>query len=139
MEPTEVKKNNNTEQKDVRPRPASNGMKHTIDATNQKMGRLASKIAAMLLGKTTPAFKRNEVAEISVEVLNASKMSIAPKKKEDTIYNRYSGYPGGLRHESMKQIIEKKGYGAILQEAVYGMLPGNKLRGERMKRLTISE
>lgn len=139
MESTEVKKNNNTKQENARPRPASNGMKHTIDATNQKMGRLASKIASMLLGKTTPEFKRNEVAEISVEVVNASKMNIAPKKKEQTIYNRYSGYPGGLRHESMRQIIDKKGYRAILQEAVYGMLPGNKLRTGRMKRLTISE
>ena len=115
------------------------GKKHTIDATNKKIGRLATEIAVLLMGKNTASFAKNEVVDIEVEVVNASKMAITHKKKEETKHARYSGYPGGLRMESMKNIIEKKGYREVLKEAVYGMLPINKLRTKRIKLLTISE
>ncbi len=114
-------------------------MKHTIDATNRKVGRLATEIAVLLMGKNTASFAKNEVADIEVFVVNASKMAITHKKKEEDVHARYSGYPGGLRMEPMKYIIEKKGYREVLKEAVYGMLPINKLRTKRIKLLTISE
>ena len=114
-------------------------MKYIIDATNKKIGRIASEAASVLLGKKSATFAKNKVADVSVEIKNASKVSVIDKKAKDTKFERYSGYPGGLYYSTMKEIITKKGAGEVIKNAIYGMLPGNKLRNERMKRLSISE
>lgn len=113
--------------------------KYTIDATGKKLGRVASEAAAYLLGKNRADFSKNKVAAAKVEITNASKTSITGKKLSETQYARYSGYPGGLRKPQMKEIAVKKGFQEIFRIAVYGMLPGNKLRAQRMKNLTVKD
>ncbi len=110
-----------------------------IDATGKRLGRLATEISTMLMGKNSPDVARNVVADVVVNVENASKMLITDKKKGEKMYKRYTGYPGGLRTFPMKKLIEKKGYEEVLRKAVYGMLPSNRLRAKRMKKLIISE
>ncbi len=111
----------------------------TFDATNKKLGRLASEIAVILMGKNDPSYEANKVAPHKVIVSNASKMSIDPKKMDEKTYKKFSGYPGGLKLISMPRMIEKKGYGELLKNAVYGMIPANKLRKQIMKNLIITE
>lgn len=114
-------------------------MKHTIDATNKKLGRVSTEIAVLLMGKNTPEFARNVVPNVEVVVTNASKINIDTNKKETAAYKWYSGYPGGLRDEKLKDALAKKGYGEVLRRTVHGMLPSNKLRAKMIKNLTISE
>ena len=112
---------------------------HTIDAKGKKLGRIASQAAKILMGKSTPDYAKNKVASVKLVIENASKADINSKKLETTIYKAYSGYPGGLKEETMKQVIARKGYAEIFQDAIYGMLPNNKLRAPSMKNLTINE
>lgn len=114
-------------------------MKHTIDATNKKLGRVASEAAAYLMGKNTTSFVRNKVSEIQVNITNTSKAAISDKKRDTKKYKRFSGYPSGLKIETMGKIITKAGYSEIFKKAVYNMLPSNKLRAKRMKNLIITE
>lgn len=112
---------------------------YTIDATNKKLGRVASEAAKILIGKDKTSFARNIVVDVTVVVTNTSKADIPEKKLEQKTYNHYSGYPGGLKTESMTTIISKKGYSEIFRKAIYGMLPTNKLRAKRIKNLRITE
>lgn len=114
-------------------------MKYTLDATNKKPGRLATEVAVLLMGKNRVDFARNKIPNITVEVENAGKLSIAEKKRVDKRYYRHSGYPGALKSDSVEQVIAKKGAGEVLRKAIYGMLPKNKLRPQMMKHLTIKE
>ncbi len=114
-------------------------MKHTIDATDKKVGRVATQAAVLLMGKNLPDFARNNIPEVTVEIKNTSKASIADSKMLQKTYSRYSGYPGGLKQPTMKEVIGKKGYSEIFREAVAGMLPKNKLRPRMLKNLIITE
>jgi len=112
---------------------------YTIDASGKKLGRIASEVATILLGKDKPDFKRNVTAPVKVKVTNVSKLDINVKKLENKEYKRYTGYPSGLKSETMEEVIKKKGYKEIFRKAVYGMIPSNKLRSKRLKNLIISE
>lgn len=112
---------------------------HTIDATGKRLGRVATEIAVLLMGKNTPEVTRHLLAPVRVSVANARKLLVGEKKRIQTAYVRYTGYPDGLRTLSMAKLIERKGYAEVLRKAVYGMLPHNKLRAKRMKQLTVSE
>lgn len=112
---------------------------HVIDATNKKVGRVATEAATVLMGKDTPNFQKNILANVKVSIVNASKASISEKKKGQKTYTRYTGYPGGLRQPTMEEVIEKHGYAKVFENAVSGMLPKNKLRSQMMKNLVISE
>ena len=114
-------------------------MKYTIDAKNKKLGRVASQAAQFLMGKGTADFKKNAEPSVSVEITNASKMELTEKKQAEKEYQRYSGYPGGRKTRSLKEVINKKGkgYEAVLKTAVNGMLPKNKLQPLMMKNLII--
>ncbi len=114
-------------------------MEYTIDATEKKLGRVASEAAILLMGKNSADFQKNTVASVKVNVTNTSKLDIDPKKLDNKEYKRYSGYPGGLKIRKMKQVIDKKGFSEILEKAIYGMLPANKLRAVIMKNLAITE
>jgi large subunit ribosomal protein L13 len=114
-------------------------MEHTIDAQGISLGRVATKAAVLLMGKNTPAFEKNTVAAVKVKIVNASKIKHTAKKLKETLHERYSGHPGGLKFRSNEQIIEQKGYTELFKLAVYGMLPPNKLRPIMMKNLTITE
>ena len=114
-------------------------MKYTLDAENKKIGRIATQAAVYLMGKNSPDFARNNMSEDTVEIINASKVSIDSKKLTQKTYSRYSGYPGGLKQPTMEKVIAKKGYSELFREAVSGMLPKNKLRQKMMNNLTITE
>lgn len=110
-----------------------------IDATDQAIGRVASTAAKELMGKNTTAYEKNILPEISVTISNASKMKISEKKMTEKLYEKYSGYPGGLKFKNLKEVIAKKGYEEVIRLAVYGMLPANKLRPRIMKYLTVKD
>ena len=114
-------------------------MRYTLDATNKKIGRVATQAAVYLMGKNTLDFKRNGIPAVTVEITNTSKADIADGKRAQKTYSRYSGYPGGLRQPTMIQVIAKKGYSELFKEAVSGMLPKNKLRSKMMNNLIIKE
>ncbi|MAZ40925.1 50S ribosomal protein L13 [bacterium] len=111
----------------------------TIDAQDRQLGRVASEAALLLRGKTTPDFKANVAPKVKVHVVNASKLNITERKAKGKVYTRYTGYPGGLREQTLEELIAKKGHGEAVRKAVYGMLPGNKLRKEMLKNLTITD
>lgn len=114
-------------------------MKHTIDATGRKPGRLATEVAVLLMGKNRPDFQKNTIPEIDLEVTNANSMSFDSKKLVDKTYATHSGYPGGLKLQSMEKMIASKGGKEVLRKAILGMLPKNKLRPRMMKNLTIKD
>ncbi len=111
---------------------------YTFNADGKSLGRMASEIAMILRGKNEPSFTPNIAPSVTVTINNASKISLndSQLKKE---YKRYSGYPGGLTHESREHLIERKGFQDIFEKAVRGMLPNNKLRAVMMKNLIINE
>ena len=112
---------------------------HIIDATGKTLGRTASAVASLLMGKNSADFEKNQVSGNKVNLINVSKATIDPRKLTTKFYERYSGYPGGLTKERMDMLIARRGYSEIFSLAVYGMLPANRLRTTLMKNLTISE
>ena len=113
-------------------------IRYTVDAKGRALGRVASEAASALLGKKSAHYVKNFVLPVEVEITNASKLVIAEKKMLQKEYTRYTGYPGGLRTVTLTMLKDKKGIEEVLRKAVDGMIPRNKLRKERMKRLTIS-
>jgi|TARA_Y100000310_G_scaffold345555_1_gene466517 large subunit ribosomal protein L13 len=112
---------------------------HTIDAAEKSMGRVASEAAKFLIGKHDTSFARNVAPNVKVTITNASKVNLTEKKRTERSHERYTGYPGGLRTETLEEVIEKKGYEELFRHAVYGMLPANRLRSHMMNNLTIVE
>jgi large subunit ribosomal protein L13 len=113
--------------------------KHIIDATNRNLGRVASEAARALLGKLSPSFKKNEVADVSVEVINVGKMKVLGKKLKNKKYTTYSGYPGGQKILPMETMVAKHGVKKVVEYAIHDMLPKNLLQKRRMKLLKIKE
>lgn len=111
---------------------------YTIDAAGQALGRVASEAASALLGKKSAQFIKNEVLPVEVEIVNTSKLVMTEKRIKNKVYTHYTGYPGGLRETTMAMMIDKKGISDVMRKTVDGMIPRNKLRKERMKRLTVS-
>lgn len=114
-------------------------MNHTIDATDRALGRVATEVAALLNAKDSIHFVKNRVAEVSVKVINASKIKVTGNKMKESVHKSYSGYPGGLKEMPLHYVVEKKGFSELLTHAVRGMLPKNKLQDIRMKNLVIEE
>jgi large subunit ribosomal protein L13 len=110
-----------------------------IDATGKVLGRLASEVAIALRGKDEPSFERHILSTNTVKISNASKVKFTGTKMTGKIHSKYSGYPGGLSHLRLEQLIAKKGFAEPLRLAIYGMLPGNKLRAKMMNNLIITE
>jgi len=109
---------------------------HKLDAENQTIGRLATKIAIILRGKNKPEFQPHLDLGDVVEVLNITKLKFTGKKLDQKQYHHYSGYLGGLRSKKMGDIFGKNP-GDVLFRAVREMLPDNKLRNNMLKRLII--
>lgn len=107
-----------------------------LDVKNIALGRAAVKAALLLRGKDKPDFAPNKIPETKVKILNFEKILFNDKKKEQKIYKRYSGYPGGLKEIPYEKFIEKDNRKAFIH-AVYGMLPKNKLRSKIIKNLII--
>ncbi|MEK7192398.1 MAG: 50S ribosomal protein L13 [Patescibacteria group bacterium] len=111
-------------------------MNHVIDATNQKLGRLASKIAQILQGKLHPSYNPRLPGSDRVVVKNASKIAVSGEKMEKKIYYRHTGYMGHLREKVFKDAFAKSPEKVLLL-AVSRMLPKNFLRQPRLNRLVI--
>ena len=109
-----------------------------LDAKDQSMGRLASKIAMCLMGKNNPAYQPHIDAGDIVEVKNASQMKFTGKKLENKKYYRHTGYVGNLKTIKLKELFPEKA-DLLLKKCVYSMLPKNKLRSEMIKRLKIKK
>lgn len=113
--------------------------KYIIDAKGKRLGRIATEAASVLMGKHTPEFVKNRVIAPIVSIENIQGMALSEKKLKTKEYVHYTGYPGGLRKEKMESLMERKGKSELLRKAIEGMIPRNRLRKERMKRLEISE
>ena len=107
---------------------------HTIDVAGKSLGRVSSQIALLLQGKNKPEFVPHEDVGDSVVVKNADKIRLSGKKMKQKKYYHHTGYPGGLKEEPLEEIFEKDPT-EVIKRSVFGMLPGNKLRKERIKRL----
>jgi large subunit ribosomal protein L13 len=112
---------------------------HTIDASNKSLGRLASEVAALLNAKNSVDFVKNRVADVSVKVINASKVRVTGNKMNESVHKSFSGYPSGLKERPLSYVVKNKGYGELIKHAVLGMLPKNKLQDLRMKNLVVEE
>lgn len=110
--------------------------KHVIDASGKILGRLATEVATILMGKNKPAFVPYLDTGDFVVVTNASKIQVSGKKAKDKVYTRHSGYPGGLKQETFdKMLVRKPDF--IIEHAVKGMLPHNRLGSQMIKKLKV--
>ena len=97
-----------------------------IDAKNQVLGRIATKAASILRGKTKPTFTPQVDTGDNLIIINAGQVKLTGKKWEDKQYYRHSGYPGGIKSLTARQLIERKPT-ELLKKAIVGMLPKNRL------------
>lgn len=110
-----------------------------VDAAGQSMGRLCSQIAMMLRGKNKPNFTPHVDCGDNVIVINAEKALLSGDKMTEREYTRFSGYPGGLKTFSPKDVIEKRGYAELFRRSVKGMLPKNRLGDKLINNLYVYE
>ena len=109
---------------------------HLIDVKKQTLGRVSVEIARHLMGKGKANFVRNLDCGDYVVVVNAKEISVTGKKEDDKMYYRHSGYPGGFKAESLKELRVRRPE-EIVRRAVRGMLPQNRLRDRMLKRLFV--
>jgi large subunit ribosomal protein L13 len=109
---------------------------HVIDATDVVLGRLASQAARLLRGKHKPTFAPHVDTGDFVVVVNADKVALTGRKREQKIAYRHSGYPGGLRATSYAQLLEANPRRAV-EKAVKGMLPHNSLGRHQLTKLKV--
>jgi len=107
---------------------------HYFDATDQVLGRLATKIATLLIGKHKEDYQPNLDQGDIVVIENVKKIKITGQKLEQKIYYHHTQYPGGLKENKMGDVF-KKNPSEVLKKAIWNMLPKNKLRSPRIKRL----
>jgi large subunit ribosomal protein L13 len=107
---------------------------HTIDATGQVLGRLATHIVTLLRGKHRPDFAPHKDEGDFVIVMHSDKIKLTGKKIEQKIYYHHSGYLGGLKGTPVKKLLNERPT-EVIRKAVYGMLPKNKLRAKQIIRL----
>jgi len=115
-----------------------NTTNYVIDAQGKRLGKVATEAASILLGKDKATFAKHIKSDIIVEIKNSSKMDI-PDKKQGEIYQRYTGYPGGRREETLSHLAERRGYEEVLKRSIGGMLPGNKHKKPLLAQLIITE
>jgi len=109
---------------------------HVIDAADQTLGRLATRIARLLMGKHKPIFSPNMDTGDYVIVTNASKIRVTGNKTRQKIYYRHTGYPGGLRSIGLEKLMQTKPT-RVIEYAVKGMLPHTRLGANMKKRLRV--
>ena len=107
-----------------------------IDATDLVLGRLASQAALLLRGKRKPNFTPHVDCGDNVIIVNAEKIRLTGKKLTDKVYVRHTGYPGGQRFSTPKELLKRKPF-AVVEEAIRGMLPKNRLGAELFRNLHV--
>jgi large subunit ribosomal protein L13 len=111
---------------------------HLIDVKDKTLGRISSEIAQLLMGKSKSYFVRNLDCGDYVVVINSKEVKATGKKEEQKNYYRHSGYPGGFKVESLKELRVRKPENIIIH-AVKGMLPDNRLKDRMLARLFVFE
>ena len=109
---------------------------YVVDAKDQVLGRLATRVATYLRGKHKPVFTPNSDTGDFIIVVNAEKVKLTGKKLEDKTYYWHTGYPGGIKSEKAKDRLKRKPE-LIVQKAVMGMLPKNRLGRAMFKKLKV--
>ena len=109
---------------------------YLVDAKDKILGRLASKIATILMGKDKVVYSPHQDLGDEVIVINASKIKVSGKKLAQKLYKRYSAYPGGLREETLERVLAKKP-DYVIRHAIKGMLPKNRLGAKLLKKLRV--
>ncbi len=109
---------------------------HTIDASGQALGRLASRIAVLLQGKNKAIYQRHIDSGDAVLIQHARAMKVTGQKEKQKVYYHYSGYPGGMKTRKYADLFQKDP-ADVLKRSVSQMLPATRLRKGMMERLTI--
>ncbi len=109
---------------------------HVIDASGKVLGKLATQAARLLMGKHKPIFSRNLDTGDFVVVINAEKVCVTGNKAKQKVYYRHSGYPGGLKSVTFEKMMQTKPT-RVIEHAVKGMLPHNRLGASMMKKLKV--
>ncbi|MFS4455916.1 50S ribosomal protein L13 [Maribacter sp. 2304DJ31-5] len=107
-----------------------------VNAEGETLGRLASKVAGLLRGKHKPSYTPHVDCGDNVVIINAEKITLSGNKWSDKVYLRYTGYPGGQRSTSVKELLDKNPAG-IVERAVKGMLPKNRLGADMFRNLKV--
>lgn len=108
----------------------------TIDAANQILGRLASRVALLLQGKNLSCYVPNKVVCGEIKVINISKIKLTGAKMENKVYKWHTGYLGHLKEKKFSELFKKRPE-EVFKKTVRGMLPKNRLLGERLKKLIV--
>ncbi len=109
---------------------------HVIDASGQTLGKLATRVATLLMGKHKPSYAPYLDVGDFVVVLNATKVKVTGKKPKQKTYYRHSGYPGGIKGETYEELMTSHPT-RIIEHAVKGMLPHNRLGNAMFKKLKV--
>jgi len=109
---------------------------HVLDAEGRPLGRLASEVAQLLRGKYRPTFTPHLDNGDFVVIVNAAKIKVTGRKTEQKVYYRHSGYPGGLKETPLARMLETHP-DRVIQQAVKGMLPHNKLGRQLLRHLKV--
>ncbi len=109
---------------------------HVIDATDKVLGRLATEVARLLMGKHKPMFSPNLDTGDFVVIINAAKIRLSGGKAEQKLYYRHSGYPGGFKSVGLGEMLESQP-AWVIEHAVKGMLPRNRLGSSMIKKLKV--
>ena len=109
---------------------------YLVDATDMPLGRLASQVAQILMGKNKPTYTPNEDTGDFVIIINADKIRVTGTKAASKSYYRHSGFPGGIKDATLAEVREKAPE-KIIENAVRVMLPKNKLSADRIERLKV--
>jgi large subunit ribosomal protein L13 len=107
-----------------------------IDANRQVLGRLATRIARLLIGKDKPTYTPFLDCGDHIVVINAERVKLTGNKLDQKVYRHHSGWPGGLKEISIRSLMQRRPE-EVIREAVLGMLPKNKLRARRAKKLRV--
>jgi len=109
---------------------------YVVDAADQTLGRLASRIARVLEGKNKPTFTPSMDSGDHVIVLNAARVAVTRDKRDSKVYVRHSGYPQGFKQETLGHLLDRRPE-EVIRRAVKGMLPRNRLGAQQLRKLKI--
>jgi len=109
---------------------------HLIDATDKVLGKLATEVARLLMGKHKPIFSRHIDTGDNVVVINAAKIKVTGNKEKQKFYYRHSGYPSGLKSVSLEKMMEQSPE-KVIESAVKGMIPHTRLGEQMIKKLRV--
>ena len=110
---------------------------YVVDATGKTLGRLASEIARRLRGKHKPEYTPHVDTGDYIVVINAEKVAFSGRKREDKVYYRHTGHPGGIKERKAHQVLDGKFPERVVEDAVRRMIPGGPLKRELMRNLRV--